>query len=249
MYQPRPSPRDRAATLALVVAIHVALGFALINLSGNVREALPQDVVEMFDVTIPPPPPPPVVEKLPEPDKAKPKQDEGAASAKNIKSKATPVVAPKPPIALPIPQPMPATTTPSIGSDSTQGASTPGTGTGAGGQGTGTGSGRSGSGSGGGGGGGIGTRPRLASPSLGGRDYPGDLRRVWPRGARVAVAVRVQLDGRGTDCKINLSSGVAAIDAETCRLVESRLRFRPATDESGRPVVAWAGYIQLPVNF
>ena len=41
MYQSRPSPRDRAATLALVVGIHAAIGFALINLSGNVREALP----------------------------------------------------------------------------------------------------------------------------------------------------------------------------------------------------------------
>ena len=248
MYQPRPSPRDRAATLALVVAIHVALGFALINLSGNVREALPQDVVEMFDVTVPPPPPPPVVEKLPEPEKAKPKKDEGAASAKNIKSKATPVVAPKPPIQLPIPQPMPATTTPNTGNDSTQGASTPGTGTGAGGQGTGTGSGGSGSGSGGGGSGG-GTRPTVVqSTTLTMRDYSSAARRNWPRGGRVFIAVRVQLDGRATDCKVNRSIGDPAIDAETCRLVETRVRFRPAVDGNGRPYVTWYGYIQADVG-
>ncbi|MBA3667820.1 MAG: energy transducer TonB [Sphingomonas sp.] len=180
------------------------------------------------------------------PEQPKPKKEEGAASPQNIKSKATPVAAPKPPIVLPIPQPIPVSPTPNTGNEPTQGASpVPGPGTGAGGSGTGTGSGGSGSGSGGGGIGGIGTRPRLASPSLTGRDYPGELRRIWPRGARVAVAVRVQLDGRGTDCKINLSSGIPAIDAETCRLVETRLRFRPATDESGRPVVAWAGYLQF----
>ena len=248
MYQPRPSPRDRAATLALVVAIHVALGFALINLSGTVREALPQDVVEMFDVTVPPPPPPPVVEKLPEPEKAKPKKDEGAASAKNIKSKATPVVAPKPPIVLPIPQPIAATTTPNTGSNATQGASTPGMGTGAGGQGTGTGSGGSGSGSGGGGSGG-GTRPTVVqSTTLTMRDYPSSARRNWPRGGRVFIAVRVQLDGRATDCKVNRSIGDPAIDAETCRLVETRVRFLPAVDGNGRPYVTWYGYIQADVG-
>ena len=248
MYRSRPSPRDRAAALALVVAIHVALGFALVNLSGNVREALPQDVVEMFDVIVPLPPPP-VVEKLPEPEQAKPKEDEGAASAKNIKSRATPVVAPKPPILLPILQPMPATTTPNTGSDTTQGASNaPGTGTGAGGQGTGTGSGGSGSGSGGGGSGG-GTRPTVVQgTTLTMRDYSAAARRNWPRGGRVFVAVRVQLDGRATECKVNRSIGDPAIDAETCRLVETRVRFRPAVDGNGRPYVTWYGYIQADVG-
>ena len=56
MYQPKPSPRDRAATIALVLAIHAGLAFALINLSGPVRNALPEEVVEIFDVTEPPPP-------------------------------------------------------------------------------------------------------------------------------------------------------------------------------------------------
>ncbi len=248
MYQPRPSARDRAATIALVLAIHAALGFALINLSGNVREVLPEDVVEMFDVMLPPPPPP-VVEKLPEPDKAKPKEDEGAASARNIKSKATPVAAPKPRIVLPIPQPMPATPTPNTGSDRTQGSSSVvGPGTGAGGQGTGTGSGGSGSGTGGGGSGG-GTRPTVVqATTLTMRDYPASVRRGWPRGGRVFVAVRVQLDGRATDCKVNRSIGDPAIDAETCRLVQAKVRFRPAVDGNGRPYVTWYGYIQAEIG-
>jgi protein TonB len=246
VYQPKPSPGDRAATIALVVAIHAGLAFALINLSGPVREALPQEVVEMFDVTDPPPPPP-EVELTPEPQQEQPKREEGAASAKNIESKATPVVAPKPPISLPIPVPVPVTQTPGQGSDRTQGASNVvGPGTGAGGVGTGTGSGGSGSGTGGGGSGGQGTRPTLITPSLTRRDYPEAVANAWPRSrnAFVALAVRVQLDGRATDCKINRSSGDPGIDQWTCRLVESRLRFRPATDDRGRPIVAWYGYVQ-----
>ena len=249
MYRPRPSPRDRIATISFVLAIHAALAFAFLNLSGPLREILPEEAIAVFDVTTPPPPPPPVVEKLPEPDKAKPKEAEAAASARNIESKATPVVAPKPQIALPIPPPMPVTQTPNQGSDPTQGASNVvGPGTGAGGQGTGTGSGGSGTGTGGGGTGG-GSGPRVVqSTTLTSRDYPPAISRNWPRGGKVFVAVRVQLDGRATDCKVNRSIGDPNIDAWTCRLVEQKVRFRPAVDDSGRPYVAWYGYVQFPVG-
>jgi protein TonB len=244
MYQPQLSPRDRAATITMVVAIHVALVFALINLSPPLREQLPQEVVEIFDVTEPPPPPA-VVKELPKPDESKPEPEEGAASAKNIESRATPVVAPKPPIQLPVPQPMPVTQTPNQGNERTQGASNVvGPGTGAGGVGTGTGSGGSGSGPGGGGAGGQGTRPTLITPSLTRRDFPDEVARYWPRGAAVFIQFRVQVDGRATECRINRSSGVPAIDQWTCRLAETRLRFRPATDERGRAFVSWFGYIQ-----
>ena len=247
MYEPRPSTKDRITTFAAVVAIHGALAFVLINISPDARRQLPEEVVEMFDVTEPPPPEEElIVEQVQAPDDA-PREEEGAASAENIRSQATPVAAPRPPIQLPIPPPLPVSQTPREGSDPTQGASNrPGPGTGAGGAGTGTGSGGSGSGTGGGGSGGQGTRPTLITPSLSRRDYPPEVARYWPRSreAFVAVAVRVQLDGRGTDCKINKSSGVPAIDQWTCRLVETRLRFRPATDDRGRPVVAWYGYVQ-----
>lgn len=246
MYEPRLTPRDRIATFGMVAGIHVALAFVLINISPEARRQLPQEVVEIFDVTEPPPPEEEVVQLQPEEDQDAPKEEEGAASAENIRSQATPIAAPRPPIQLPIPQPMPVSPTPREGSEQTQGASDrPGPGTGAGGVGTGTGSGGSGSGTGGGGSGGVATRPTLITPSLTRRDYPDEVSRYWPRGpAFTAVAVRVQLDGRGTDCKINRSSGVPAIDQWTCRLVETKLRFRPATDVNGRPVVAWYGYIQ-----
>lgn len=248
MYEPRPSTRDRIATFSAVVLIHVTLAAVLINISPEARRQLPEEVVEMFDVTEPPPPrEETVIEPIREPRQDAPEEEEGAASPENIRSQATPVVAPRPPIQLPVPPPMPVTQTPGTGSERTQGASDrPGPGTGAGGVGTGTGSGGAGTGTGGGGLGGQGTRPTLITPALGRRDYPDAVSRYWPRSrdAFVAVAVRVQLDGRATDCKINRSSGVPAIDQWTCRLVETRLRFRPATDDRGRPIVAWYGYVQ-----
>jgi protein TonB len=250
MYQPQLSRRDRAATLASVALLHVGLIFALVNLSPPIRDKLPQEVVEIFDVSEPPPPPEEVVhvEPVPAPTQDAPKEEEGAASPKNIRSQATPVVAPKPPIALPVPPPMPVTQTPNAGSDRTQGASNVvGPGTGAGGIGTGTGSGGSGSGTGGGGSGGIATRPAVVR-GITNRDYPNEVSRYWPRGGAVFIAVRVLPNGRATDCKINRSIGVPAIDQWTCKLVEERAIFRPATDANGRPVAAWYGYIQREVG-
>ena len=249
MYEPRLTPRDRAATFALVAAIHVALAFALINLSQPIRQALPEQVVEMFDVTQPLPPPEEVtIQPIPAPKEDAPKEEEGAASPKNIRSQATPVVAPKPPIALPIPPPLPVTQTPNSGSERTQGASNVvGPGTGAGGVGTGTGSGGAGSGTGGGGSGGVATRPSVLR-GITNRDYPDEVSRYWPRGGAVFIAVRVLPNGRATDCKINRSIGIPAIDQWTCRLVEERAVFRPATDANGRPVAAWYGYIQSEVG-
>lgn len=245
MYEPRLGRRDRFATFGMVALIHVTLAFVLINISPEARRQLPEDVVEMFDVTEPPPPEEEVVvEQIPAPQDDAPKEEEGAASPENIRSQATPIVAPKPPIALPIPPPTPVTQTPNTGSERTQGASNvPGPGTGAGGVGTGTGSGGSGRGTGGGGSGGIATRPSVVR-GITNRDYPDGVSRYWPRGGAVFIAVRVLPNGRATDCKINRSIGIPAIDQWTCKLVEERAVFRPATDANGRPVAAWYGYIQ-----
>lgn len=242
MYQPQLSRRDRAVTFVAVALIHVTLAFVLINISPEARQQLPEEVVDLLSVTEPPPPP--IVELQPEEEQAKPKRDEGAASPRNIESKATPVAAPKPRIELPKVQPIPATQTPNQGNQPTQGASNViGPGTGAGGVGTGTGSGGSGSGTGGGGTGGIATRPAVIR-GITNRDYPDEVSRYWPRGGAVFIAVRVLPNGRATDCKINRSIGIPAIDQWTCRLVEERAVFRPATDAYGRPVAAWFGYVQ-----
>jgi len=240
-------PRDRAGAMVAVVAIHVGLAFAFLNLSGKVDERDLQEAMQVFDVNEVPPPEPPVIEK-PEPEQAKKKA--GAAAPKNIESQASPVVAPKPRVVIPVQNPVVAAPVPNVGPDPSQGAApVPGPGTGAGGAGTGTGSGGSSNGPGGGGFGGEGTRPTVVEQTkLTMRDYPPGAARAWPRNGRVFVAVRVQLDGRATDCKINRSSGNPRIDADTCRLVEAKVRFNPARDRQGRPYVDWYGYIQAPVG-
>ena len=254
MYRPAPTFRERAGPLAAVVLLHLGVGYALLHLSGAGPALVSDTGLAIFDVFVPPPPPPPpqpaVVEQQREAPKEKPKETEGAASPENVRSRATPVAAPKPRIELPDVSPVVAAVTPSTGSDATTGASdVVGPGTGAGGTGTGTGSGGSGSGTGGGGGGGTPTRPTVIdSTKLTSRDYPREAIRAWPRGGRVFVAVRVQLDGRATDCKVNRSSGVAGIDADTCRLVMAKVRFTPARDANGRPYVDWYGYVQEPAG-
>ncbi len=240
MYQATINPRKRGLTLAAILLAHVAAIYAALTMTGVVPAVTAEDLTQLIDIAEPPPPP--AVELEVEDDAAPEK--EGAASAKNIDSQATPVAAPKPRIDLPVPPPMPVTETPKDGSESTQGASdVVGPGTGAGGVGTGTGSGGSGDGT-GGGGTGQGTRPALVSAGLTQRDYPPALARRWPRGGQVFVAIRVQLDGRATDCRVDRSFGDREIDQWTCSLVTNKLRFRPATDDRGRPFVSWYGYIQ-----
>lgn len=241
MYRSDLNNTDRAGTLTLVALIHFGLAYAFLNLSGTGRLIQREIIPQLIDVSIEPPPPPVVDVPL---EKAKPKEKEGAASAKNIESTATPVAAPKPRIALPVPPPMPVAEKPNTGSDPTQGASpVPGPGTGAGGIGTGTGSGGSGSGT-GGGGGGIGTRAALATPRLSGRDYPPEVVRRWPRGGRVFLRFQVDVAGRPFNCNVDRSSGDRGVDQWTCSLVQSKLRFRPATDDRGRPTIGWVGYVQ-----
>ena len=248
MYEPRLNRRDRLATFAMVAAIHVALAFALVNLSPPLREKLPEEVVEIFDVTEPPPPEEEVVSvPVPAPGRDAEEEEEGAASPENLRSEATPVASPRPPIQLPIPPPMPVSPTPREGSEPTQGAAeVPGPGTGAGGVGTGTGSGGSGRGTGGGGSGGYAVGPQLLTPVLRGRDFPRGLLERWPRNTPAFLRLRIDANGSVLQCLVDRGSGNPAIDAELCRLVQTRFRFRPAIDRDGRAVAGWTGYVQPP---
>ena len=250
MYRPTPSLRDRAGPLAAVVLIHVGIGYGLLHLTGVDVELARQADLAIFDISAapPPPPPPPPVERN-APKQEKPKRDEGAASPRNIASRATPVVAPKPRVIVPTPSPIVAATTPATSTAPTQGASpVVGPGTGAGGTGTGTGSGGSGAGAGGGGGGGgngLGeARARLVTPLLSRRDFPPALYRQAPRGGTVFMVLRVGPDGVPVSCRVTRSFGDMEIDAETCRLAVARLRFSPGRDDQGRPVADYFGYRQ-----
>ncbi len=229
--------------MAAVIAIHAGLALAFLNLSGKLSERELQEALQVFDVGVVPPPPPPVIEQ-PEPEQSERK--EGAAAPKNIESEASPVVAPKPQVIIPAPSPVVAAPIPRQGPEPAQGAApVPGPGTGAGGAGAGTGSGGAGRGPGGGGGGGSDVR---LIRGITNRDYPDAIQRNWPRGGRIFVRLRVEPDGRISQCDIMRSFGDRSADQWTCPLLMRRAQLRPATDENGRPIAAWFGYVQSDVG-
>ena len=94
-YRSDVNARDKSGAIAAVIAIHAALLFAFLNLSGKLNLPGPQDALRIVDFSIPPPPPPPPQRQ--QPQQAKPKEQEGGSAPKNIRSQATPVIAPKPP--------------------------------------------------------------------------------------------------------------------------------------------------------
>ena len=245
MYRSNLNNRDKGGAIAAVIAIHVALLFAFLHMSGRINLGDPQDALRVFDlsdVPRPPPPPPPLQTQQP-----KPKEKEGGSAPKNIRSEATAVVAPKPHIVTPPVQQIAAAETPRQGAAPTQGASdVRGPGTGAGGIGNGTGSGRGGNGPGGGGDNGVADPPHLVTPVLTGRDFPRDLLDRWPSGVPVDLRIRVNAQGFVSECDVLRGTGVAAIDGAICNIAHERLRFRPALNRSGQAVAGWFGYGQRP---
>jgi TonB family protein len=65
-------------------------------------------------------------------------------------------------------------------------------------------------------------------------DYPLAARRATEQGETL-VAYRVDAQGVPRDCRVLESSGSAALDRQTCTIVERRFRFRPARDRAGQP--------------
>jgi protein TonB len=242
-YRTDINTRDRSGAVAAVIAIHAALLFAFLHMNGTIDLHETQRALDVFDIGNPPPPPPPPPRRTQQP---RPKQKEGGSAAKNIRSEATPVVAPKPRIETPPVQQIVASETPRQGTAPTQGASNVrGPGTGAGGAGTGTGSGAGGNGP-GGGGGGITEPPHLVTPVLTAHEIPRDLIDQWPRGATVFLRLRVDERGYVSECLVDRGTGVPAIDSNMCNLAHERLRFRPALNRSGQAVAGWFGYAQPP---
>jgi len=76
--------KDRSGAIAAVVAIHAALLFALLHMSGRIDLSDPQRALQVFNVDAlkPPPPPPPP----PQSQQQKPKEKEGGSAPKNIKT-------------------------------------------------------------------------------------------------------------------------------------------------------------------
>lgn len=231
--------RDRLVSAGAVGLLHALLGWVL--LTGLGFDVVPEaaERLQLFDVTAEPPPPPaePMVpEKVEETLEVKPKDPEGAAAPPNLRDTPTQIVAPKPKIDLKIPPPIPVAPVAGLGNAPAAGAAEiPGPGTGRGGVGDGLGSGLFGSGTGGGGGGlGRPARARHISGRIVEADYPDS---AYERGITGVVYLRfvVAPTGRVSECEVTRSSGNAALDRTTCRLIVQRFRYRAARDSEGRP--------------
>lgn len=234
------SPRwtlERALAALAAIVVQALLGYALIT---GLTVSFPRTVEEtlaLFSAEPPPPPAPP--RTIPEPQAAK-SRAEGRASARNIRSRATAVAAPEPIVVTPPPPPpVIAAPKPYVAHDPTSGsAPVRGPGTGAGGVGDGFGSGGSGDGDGAGGRGGEETGPEFLRGRMRTSDLPEALFVTGFTGT-VGVRYMVATDGRVPICEVTRSSGNAAVDDTTCRLIRERFRFRPSRDGRGRPVRSW----------
>ena len=211
-------PRERAIALAAVVVVQLAFGWALLR-GFHVDVSRSRDVVQrLIDVTHAKPPPPPV-----EPLRRPTKQPQSAPRAAPDKLGGSPG---------PQPAHAPPSVTPVVAVKPNAAPSGGGTGTGPA-LGTGAGGGRGGNGYGAGTGGG--TDIELISGDITPRDYPRHLANAGI-GGTVRMRFRVGVNGRATGCTVTRSSGVPELDALTCRLIEQRFVYRPATDRYGRPV-------------
>jgi len=226
--------QDRAKALAGVALVHLGLG--AIILTGLDVDTVSRAVesLKTFDIVERPPPPPlPEPPPPPRPEESSAPRDEAAPA--NIKSKPTPVVAPVPRVPPPVPLPI---ATPEVrgpeGLDRTAGAAaTPGPGTGAGGQGSGFGGGgRGGFGS----GSGDGFTPARRISKIPDSAYRQIVALSGSRRGTIGITLKVNTDGRPSNCRVARSSGSSAVDALFCELAIRHVRFRPARDPRGRPV-------------
>lgn len=232
MYVSQP-PRAVSAgvSLALTAGVVALLVFGL----GTARQSAIVPALLSVDLSEAPPPPPPRPKQRPEQrrrDKAAPKDEAGM---KNLRNKATAIVAP-PVVPLIVPPPVVTAPAADMGSAPQTGASDQ--------IGPGRGAGRYGNGLGGGGLGGDGDGtgdgeavqgPRRTAGRMSYSDLP-ETALALGEEAAVTVVFAVEADGRVTGCRVDRASGRPAIDSLTCRLIEQRFRYRPALDRRGRPV-------------
>jgi protein TonB len=65
-------------------------------------------------------------------------------------------------------------------------------------------------------------------------DYPWAAMKKNQSGA-ITVAVLVDEKGKVSDCTVIETSGVASLDAQSCAIITSRARLRPAVGLDGKP--------------
>ena len=229
------------ASIAIVGGIGAMLAFGL--QAGRIEQV--KDALVAIELIPPRPSPTPTPTPPPKvTQKSAPKGDPGQ---RNLKNKATQIVAVKPPILIVPPPPVVVATTPAnVGNATQSGASDrAGPGQGAGGFGNGL-------GGGGNGGDGDGVNreapPRPIRDRLAYKYIPDD---VGEPGETVSLGVvyLVNPDGRVSNCKVDRSSGYPRFDRIACQLIEQRFLFRPARDRAGNPVATRVGqdhYWEIP---
>ena len=221
-------PQERLVASAGAATMVGLLGYMLITgLSADIQKHVEQTLV-LLNLREPPPPPPIHPKAKVEPREAK---ASGAASPRNLRQKATEVVAPKPPVRLPPPPPVVSAPVANHGAAAASGASNVrGPGEGAGGEGDGPGNGGYGDGEGDGG-----EPPRHIAGELKMKYVPPELMEYGVN-RRVGVEYHVTARGDVDACRVTIRSGSAGLDQLTCQLIEERFRFRPSRDAEGRPV-------------
>ena len=220
-------------TVSALASTAIVAGIGAMLLFGLQAGRIEQATQALVAVDLLPPRPTPTPSPTPPPPKTKKSAPKGDPGQRNLKNKATQIVAIKPPLILVPPPPVVVATTPAnIGNATQSGASNR--------AGPGQGAGNYGDGLGGGGDGGDGdgvaeTGPRRIRGRLAFEDLP---QGVLDEGetARVEVRYAVETDGSVTGCRAIRSSGYPPIDTAACRLIERRFRYRPALNRAGRPV-------------
>lgn len=244
MYTINPRQRATSAIASLAIVglggLALVLGLAPSPMMRAVRatlvtlDAAPEPTPTTIPKSTPSSPPKPIIQA----DKAETSRKKDKASPANLRNQATAVFAPvMPPLRKPAP--IIAAPRPDAGSAGNTGASDrAGPGQGAGGFGDGTGGGGNGDGDGSGDADAV-TRPVQIKGKLRWSDLPRDLRQ-FHRGGELELVYRVNVDGTVSNCRVTTSSGLPSLDAQTCRLITERFRFRPSRNADGRPV---PGYI------
>jgi protein TonB len=232
MYAP---PRQRTASALASAALVAGIGALLLSGLDAAPIAAGRAALVAIDLLPPRPTPTPTPTPPPPAAKSAPKGDPGK---RNLRNKATQIVAVKPPILILPPPPVVVATTPANTGNATQSGMSdrPGPGQGAGGYGNGLG----GGGDGGEGDGVAVVGPRRIRGRLSFDDLPDGVLYPGER-ATVAVLYTVEADGRVTGCRAQRSSGHRDLDALTCRLIERRFVYRPARDRYGRNVASTVG--------
>ena len=78
--------------------------------------------------------------------------------------------------------------------------------------------------------------PTLKSGNISINDYPAAMLRAG-HGGTVVMLLTIDREGRVANCSIKRSSGYDDIDAHSCDVWSRRVRYNPARNAAGEPIV------------